>query len=63
MKRSTTPGRSARPDFFSFVRKNNIKLGLVEYEINGYGNVKSRVNIKQSKYHILIEPNNNGFDK
>lgn len=43
--------------------KNNIKLGLVEYEINGYGNVKTRVNIKQSKYHIVIEPNNNGFDK
>lgn len=43
--------------------KNDIKLGLVEYEINGYGNVKTKVNIKQSKYHIVIEPNNNGFDK
>tara|TARA_B100000767_G_C19773315_1_gene541255 strand:- start:1835 stop:2998 length:1164 start_codon:yes stop_codon:yes gene_type:complete len=43
--------------------KNDIKLDLVEYEINGYGNVKTRVNIKQSKYHIVIEPNNNGFDK
>ena len=31
--------------------------------INGYGNTKTKVNIKQSKYHIIIEPNSNGFDK
>jgi replication factor C subunit 3/5 len=43
--------------------KNNIKLRDVEYTINGYGNTKTKVNIKQSKYHIVIEPNSNGFDK
>jgi replication factor C subunit 3/5 len=43
--------------------KNNIELKDVEYTINGYGNTKTKVNIKQSKYHIVIEPNSNGFDK
>jgi len=43
--------------------KNNIKLNDVEYTINGYGNSKTKVNIKQSKFHIVIEPNSNGFDK
>ena len=43
--------------------KNNIELKDVEYIINGYGNTKTKVNIKQSKYHIVIEPNSNGFDK
>ena len=40
-----------------------VKLNDVEYVINGYGNTKTKVNIKQSKYHIIIEPNRNGFDK
>jgi len=43
--------------------KNNIELKEVEYTINGYGNTKTKVNIKQSKFHIVIEPNTNGFDK
>lgn len=43
--------------------KNNIILKDIEYTINGYGNTKTKVNIKQSKYHIVIEPNSNGFDK
>ena len=43
--------------------KNNIELKDIEYIINGYGNTKTKVNIKQSKYHIVIEPNSNGFDK
>jgi len=43
--------------------KNNIELKDIEYVINGYGNTKTKVNIKQSKYHIVIEPNSNGFDK
>jgi len=43
--------------------KKNIELKDVEYIINGYGNTKTKVNIKQSKYHIVIEPNSNGFDK
>jgi Cdc6-like AAA superfamily ATPase len=37
--------------------KNNIQLNDVEYIINGYGNSKTKVNIKQSKFHIVIEPN------
>jgi len=41
----------------------NIELKEVEYTINGYGNTKTKVLIKQSKYHIIIEPNLNGFDK
>lgn len=40
-----------------------IKVENVEYIINGYSNTKTKVLIKQSKYHIVIEPNNNGFDK
>jgi replication factor C subunit 3/5 len=43
--------------------KNNIEVKDVEYIINGYGSTKTKVNIKQSKYHIIIEPNSNGFDK
>ena len=35
----------------------------VEYTITGYSNTKTKVIIKQSKCHIVIEPNNNGFDK
>lgn len=43
--------------------KKNTELKEVEYSINGYGNTKTKVVIKQSKYHIIIEPNANGFDK
>jgi replication factor C subunit 3/5 len=43
--------------------KSGIELKEVEYIINGYGNTKTKVSIKQSKYHIIIEPNSNGFDK
>jgi replication factor C subunit 3/5 len=39
------------------------KTKEVEYIINGYGNTKTKVLIKQSNNHIVIEPNNNGFDK
>lgn len=42
---------------------NNIECKDIEYTINGYGNTKTKVNIKQSKYHLIIEPNSNGFDK
>ena len=35
----------------------------VKYTILGYGNTKTKVDIRQSNYHIIIEPNNNGFDK
>jgi len=43
--------------------EENTQTKEVEYTIVGYGNSKSKVNIKQSKYHIVIEPNSNGFDK
>jgi len=43
--------------------KNNTELNEIEYTINGYGNSKTKVKIKQSKFHIVIEPNSNGFDK
>lgn len=43
--------------------KKEVMIDDVEYTINGYSNTKTKVTIKQSKYHIVIEPNNNGFDK
>lgn len=39
------------------------KLKEIEYTINGYSNTKTKIMIKQSNHHIVIEPNNNGFDK
>lgn len=49
----------------NFLKKiyGNIETNDIEYTITGYSNTKEKVMIKQSKYHILIEPNNNGFDK
>jgi replication factor C subunit 3/5 len=41
----------------------NIELKDVEYIVSGYSNTKTKIIIKQSKYHIIIEPNSNGFDK
>jgi len=41
----------------------NIETKEIEYIISGYSNSKEKVMINQSKYHIIIEPNNNGFDK
>ena len=43
--------------------KKSIQVQETEYTINGYINTKTKVVIKQSKHHIIIEPNNNGFDK
>ena len=43
--------------------KNSIELKDVEYTILGYSNIKTKIIIKQSKHHIIIEPNSNGFDK
>jgi replication factor C subunit 3/5 len=43
--------------------KENTELNEIEYIINGYGNSKTKVLIKQSKFHIVIEPSSNGFDK
>ncbi|MCJ7636231.1 MAG: hypothetical protein MUO21_01940 [Nitrososphaeraceae archaeon] len=33
------------------------------YKVSGSGNNSTEVTIKQSNYHIIIEPNNNNFDK
>ena len=33
------------------------------YYIRGYGNTVTEVNIEQSKYHLIIEPNNTALDK
>jgi len=41
----------------------NIKTSDVNYLISGYSSAKTKVTIKQSRYHLVIEPNNNGFDK
>jgi replication factor C subunit 3/5 len=41
----------------------NIETKEIEYVISGYSNSKEKVLINQSRYHIIIEPNNNGFDK
>lgn len=43
--------------------KTSIELKDVEYTVSGYSNTKTKILIKQSKYHIIIEPNSNGFDK
>jgi replication factor C subunit 3/5 len=43
--------------------KNSIELKDVEYNISSYSNTKTKIMIKQSKNHIIIEPNTNGFDK
>jgi replication factor C subunit 3/5 len=43
--------------------KSGIELKEVEYTITGYSNTKTKIMIKQSKHHIIIEPNTNGFDK
>ena len=33
------------------------------YNVTGSGNNSTQVTIKQSNYHIVIEPNNNNFDR
>ena len=43
--------------------KSSIELKEVEYTVSGYSNTKTKIMIKQSKHHIIIEPNSNGFDK
>ena len=43
--------------------KASVELREVEYTVSGYSSTKTKIIIKQSKYHIIIEPNSNGFDK
>lgn len=42
---------------------DEIKTTKEVYSISGYGNSNVDVEIRQSPYHIIIEPNNSGFDK
>ena len=43
---------------------NSINETFIEtYHIKGYGNSIVDVDVEQSKYHIIIEPNNTGLDK
>lgn len=39
------------------------ELGDTIYSVTGSGNTTTQVAIKQSNYHIVIEPNNNNFDR
>ena len=59
-------------DHITFIKNNiinklykseNISIKDVEYEINNFNNIKNYVMIKQSRYHIIIKPKNNGLDK
>ena len=43
--------------------KLGIELKDIEYTISGYSNTKTKIIIKQSKHHIIIEPHSNGIDK
>ena len=43
--------------------KVGMELKDIEYIVSGYSNTKTKIIIKQSKNHIIIEPNSNGFDK
>ena len=36
---------------------------IQKYQIRGYGNSIIEVEIEQSPVHIIIKPNNTGFDK
>lgn len=38
-------------------------LSEIVYNVNGSGNTTADILIKQSPYHIIIEPNNNNFDR
>jgi replication factor C subunit 3/5 len=39
------------------------KLDDITYKVCGSGNKATEVIVKQSNYHIIIEPNNNNFDR
>jgi len=43
--------------------KEVYNLSEVNYKIIGSGNVITDIKIKQSNYHIIIEPNNTAFDR
>jgi replication factor C subunit 3/5 len=43
--------------------KNVYRLLDCSYTVSGSGNSTTAVTVKQSKHHIVIEPNNNNFDR
>lgn len=43
--------------------KNVYRLFDCNYTVSGSGNSTTTVTVKQSKHHIVIEPNNNNFDR
>jgi len=43
--------------------KNVHKIKDSKYNVSGSGNTVTEIEIKQSDYHIVIEPNNNNFDR
>ena len=48
----------------SDIFNNSINDTFTEtYPIKGYGNTVLDVDVQQSKYHLIIEPNNTGLDK
>lgn len=50
--------------FLENIYGQNINLtSNIKYVVNGSGNTSTDVYIKQSSYHIVINPNNNNFDR
>ena len=47
----------------SMFGKEEIEVKDIEYNITGYLNANIKMLIKQSRNHLIIEPNSNGFDK
>lgn len=46
-----------------FYPTDGLKTQETLYEIEGYGNSKTEINLDQSQYHLIFRPNSNGFDK
>ena len=50
--------------FLEMIYDKDINKGIkVIYNVTGSGNITTEIKIKQSNYHIIIEPNNNNFDR
>ena len=50
--------------FLEMLYGENInKTSVTTYNVNGSGNSTIQVSINKSNFHIIIEPNNNNFDR
>lgn len=50
--------------FLEMVYDKSVRnLSELSYSVSGSGNNETKVKVKQSKYHIVIEPNNNNSDR